>query len=108
MKKKTTGSKSKATGKLTAKDFGALIAEVRGLIQSAHHVPRIVQKPSAKLVLAEKSQKPSDQLALKEYQLYLPSKELLRQKLLDRTRGQKADLPLCATHFCATIIKRIY
>ena len=37
MKKKTTGSKSKAPGKLTAKDFGALIAEVRGLIQSARH-----------------------------------------------------------------------
>jgi hypothetical protein len=106
---------------LTAKDFSVLIAVVRGLIQSARRVPRIVQKPSArllsgekrqkpsaKLALAEKSQKPSDQLALKEYQLYLPSKELLRQKLLDWTRGQKADLPLCAKYFCVTIIKRIY
>lgn len=37
MKKKATGSKSKTPGKLTAKDFGALIAEVRGLIQSARH-----------------------------------------------------------------------
>src|SRR5215510_2538187 len=37
MKKKATGSKSKASGKLVAKDFGALIAEVRGLIQSARH-----------------------------------------------------------------------
>ncbi|MBI3802004.1 MAG: hypothetical protein HY268_34175 [Deltaproteobacteria bacterium] len=102
MKKKANDSKSKTPGKLTAKDFGALIAEMRGLIQSARHVPRIVQKPSAqlrsgekrqkpsaKLALAEKSQKPSDQLALKEYQLYLPSKELLRQKLLDWTRDQR-------------------
>src|SRR5215210_4387893 len=37
MKKKVTSSKSKTPGKLTAKDFGALIAEVRGLIQSARH-----------------------------------------------------------------------
>jgi predicted nuclease of restriction endonuclease-like (RecB) superfamily len=37
MKKKATGGKSKTPGKLTAKDFGALIAEVRGLIQSARH-----------------------------------------------------------------------
>jgi predicted nuclease of restriction endonuclease-like (RecB) superfamily len=37
MKKKTTGSKSKVSRKLAAKDFGALIAEVRGLIQSARH-----------------------------------------------------------------------
>jgi DUF1016 N-terminal domain len=35
MKKKATGGKSKTPGKLTAKDFGALIAEVRSLIQSA-------------------------------------------------------------------------
>jgi hypothetical protein len=89
---------------LTAKDFSVLIAVVRGLIQSARRVPRIVQKPSAqllssekrqkpsaKLALAEKRQKPSDQLALKEYQLYLPSKELLRQKLLDWTRDQDAS-----------------
>jgi len=101
-KKKAIGSKSKTSGKLTAKDFGAPIAEVRGLIQSARHVPRIVQKasaqlpsgekrqkPSAQLALAEKSQKSSDQSALKEYQLYLPSKELLRQKLLDWTRDQR-------------------
>ncbi len=102
MKKKAIGSTSKTPGKLAVKDFGTLIAEVRGLIQSARYVPRIVQKPSAqllsgekrqkpsaKLALAEKSQKPSDQLALKEYQLYLPSKELLRQKLLDWTRDQE-------------------
>lgn len=37
MKKKATGSKRKAPGKLTTKDFGALIAEVRSLIQSARH-----------------------------------------------------------------------
>jgi predicted nuclease of restriction endonuclease-like (RecB) superfamily len=37
MKKKATGGKSKTPGKLTAKDFGALIAEVRSLIQSARH-----------------------------------------------------------------------
>ncbi len=35
MKKKVTGSTRKAPGKLAAKDFGTLIAEVRGLIQSA-------------------------------------------------------------------------
>ncbi len=37
MKKKAISSKSKTPGKLTARDFGALIAEVRGLIQSARH-----------------------------------------------------------------------
>src|SRR5215813_6802757 len=37
MKKKATGSRSKASGKLAARDFGALIAEVRDLIQSARH-----------------------------------------------------------------------
>src|SRR5215510_1404132 len=37
MKKKATGSKSKASRKLVAKDFSALIAEVRGLIQSARN-----------------------------------------------------------------------
>jgi hypothetical protein len=37
MKKKVTGSKSKTPGKLTAKDFGALITQVRGLIQSARY-----------------------------------------------------------------------
>jgi hypothetical protein len=31
----------------SSKDFAALIAEVRDLIQSARHVPRIVQKASA-------------------------------------------------------------
>jgi predicted nuclease of restriction endonuclease-like (RecB) superfamily len=37
MKKKSIGSKSKASGKLAAKDFGTLISEVRSLIQSARH-----------------------------------------------------------------------
>jgi predicted nuclease of restriction endonuclease-like (RecB) superfamily len=37
MKKKASGSKSKTPGKLTAKDFGMLVAEVRGLIQSARY-----------------------------------------------------------------------
>ena len=34
---------------------------------------------------------PDANIHAKEYQLYLPSKELLRQKLLDWTRGQEAS-----------------
>ena len=87
MKKSAIGNKSKASRKLAAKDRAAV-----QIFQTASEkllsVP-IVQKPSAKLALAKKSQMPSDQLAIKEYQLYLPSKELLRQKLLDWTREQE-------------------
>jgi hypothetical protein len=51
----------------------------------------IFQTASEKLLTAPISQKPSAKLAIpqKEYQLYLPSKELLRQKLLDWTRDQE-------------------
>jgi hypothetical protein len=37
-------------------------------------------------------QQATDQLAREEYQLYLPSKELLRQKLLDWTRDVEASV----------------
>jgi len=66
----------------------SLIIKCTNVLHSGLAAP-ISQKPSAKLALVEKGQTASDQLTLKEYQLYLPPKELLRQKLLDWTREQE-------------------
>ena len=62
---------------------------------------RISQTPSAKLTIPERSSRKKDAIVeltlptdanihAREYQLYLPSKEVLRQKLLDWVREQEA------------------
>jgi len=64
---------------------------------------RISQTPFAKLTIPERSSREKDAIVeltlpadanihVREYQLYLPSKEVLRQKLLDWVREQEAGV----------------
>ena len=64
---------------------------------------RISQTPSAKLTIPERSSRKKDAIVkltlpadayihAREYQLYLPSKEVLRQKLLDWVREQESGV----------------
>ena len=64
---------------------------------------RISQTPSAKLTVPERPSREKDAIVkltlpadanihAREYQLYLPSKEVLRQKLLDWVREQEAGV----------------
>ena len=99
MKKPTAHGLSKAPVKTSGNDLAPLIIEVRN-VDRIGEFPRWLlgnsqepfQKPPFVLSWLHYFQltlPPNANIHAREYQLYLPSKEMLRQKLLDWVREQE-------------------
>jgi len=100
--KKKAPAKRTAVAKTKTDGLALLIAEVRNLIQSARRgVSSIIDTFQVMTNfeigrrIVEHEQKGEKRAAygaelLKEYQLYLPSKELLKAKLIEWTREEEA------------------